>query len=81
MMFSTEMLVLIRVLVHFQQCNPTMTVLRGASADIGYLGFASKISAVLSNATAAVDADASNVVFGISVPNLHLVQLFQILIS
>ena len=60
MMFSAEMLVLVGVLVHFQQCNPTMTVLRGASADIGYLGFTSKISAVLSNATAAADADASN---------------------
>ena len=81
MMFSTEMLVLVRVLVHFQQCNPTMTVLRGASADIGYLGFASKISAVLLNATAAADADASNGAFGISVLNLHLVQQFQILIS
>ena len=57
MMFSAEMLVLVRVLVHFQQCNPTMTVLRGASADMGYLCLASQISAVLSNATAAADAD------------------------
>ena len=66
MMFSTEMLVLVRVLVHFQQCNPTMqsnndrVKRRVASADMGYLGFASKISADKFNATAAADADASN---------------------